>query len=81
MFRWFLLTLIGVSLMLMALVGQLVAVVICSEGDPTLILCSMIVGNSVTTTMLVFWCQYTGRVLRDHYWRQEIARDRRKRDA
>ncbi len=67
--------------MLMALVGQLVAVVICSEGDPTLILCSMIVGNSVTTTMLVFWCQYTGRVLRDHYWRQEIARDRRKRDA
>ena len=82
MARWFVLMFGGIAFLLAALVGQLVAVVVCSEGDPTLILCSIVVGNSAATTMLVFWCHYADRMLRAEYWRELGGKpSRRKKDA
>ena len=75
MWRWFLITLLGTVVLMAAVVAQLVAVVVCSAGDPTLILCSIVIGNSVATTLLVFWCQYTDRVWRDHCWREKLLRE------
>jgi hypothetical protein len=72
MWRWFLITLLGMAVLMAAVVLQLVAVVVCSEGDPTLILCSIVIGNSVATTLLVFWCHYTERVWRDRVWREKL---------
>ena len=78
--KWFLVTFLGVALILSILVAQLVAVVVCSEGDPTLILCSLLIGNSVTTTLLVYWCNYTTGVLRENYWRKLAAGEKPRRD-
>ena len=75
MWRWFLVTLLGMTVLMSAMVAQLIAVVICAEGDPTIILCSIVMGNSVATTLLVFWCQYTDRVWRDHCWREKLLRE------
>lgn len=77
MWRWFLVTLLGMTVLMSAMVAQLIAVVICSEGDPTIILCSIVMGNSVATTLLVFWCQYTERVWRDRSWREKLLKEMR----
>jgi len=76
MWRWFMVTLLGMVTLMFAVVAQLVAVVVCSEGDPTLILCSIVIGNSVATTLLVFWCQYTERRYRNVSWREDLIRER-----
>jgi hypothetical protein len=74
MLRWALMTLAGVGMILFALVAQLCAVVICAAGDPTLIVCSLVVGNSAATAMLVVWCRYTDEQMRKSFFRREMGR-------
>lgn len=76
MWRWLSVTLIGMTVLMSAMVAQLVVVVAYSKGDPTLTLCSIVVGDSFATALLVFWCQYTERNLRNAYWHERLIREK-----